>query len=278
MSVVKINAIEIPEGAGPELEARFAARAGAVENSPGFEGFQLLRPVEGETPLLRDDLVGVRGRLPGLDEQPGLLQGPRPRRWRRPGAAARRDRLVDPQLRGRRARRPSLGLSMLVCVVGSGGREHALADVLSRSAEVVVTPGNPGIPGSVADAAGGDRRRPVRHRTGGAARRRPGRPAAGPGPPGLRPGSRRRAARGLEGVDEGAGQRRRGAHRPPRHLRRPRRRARVPGHDGAAVRGQDRRPCRRQGRGRHRLAHRGPQRGRRTTCRGRRSATPGGPW
>jgi phosphoribosylamine--glycine ligase len=38
---------------------------------------------------------------------------------------------------------------MKVCVVGSGGREHALADVLSRSAEVVVTPGNPGIPGSV---------------------------------------------------------------------------------------------------------------------------------
>ena len=37
-----------------------------------------------------------------------------------------------------------------VCVVGSGGREHALADVLGRTAEVVVTPGNPGIPGSVA--------------------------------------------------------------------------------------------------------------------------------
>lgn len=36
-----------------------------------------------------------------------------------------------------------------MCVVGSGGREHALAHVLSRSAEVVVTPGNPGIPGSV---------------------------------------------------------------------------------------------------------------------------------
>jgi phosphoribosylamine--glycine ligase len=36
-----------------------------------------------------------------------------------------------------------------VCVVGSGGREHALAHVLGRSAEVVVTPGNPGIPGSV---------------------------------------------------------------------------------------------------------------------------------
>jgi phosphoribosylamine--glycine ligase len=37
-----------------------------------------------------------------------------------------------------------------VCVVGGGGREHALAHVLGRSAEVVVTPGNPAIPGSVA--------------------------------------------------------------------------------------------------------------------------------
>ena len=34
---------------------------------------------------------------------------------------------------------------MRVCVVGSGGREHALADVLGRTADVVVTPGNPGI-------------------------------------------------------------------------------------------------------------------------------------
>ncbi|ORI19327.1 mycobilin-forming heme oxygenase MhuD [Rhodococcus sp. 1168] len=49
MAVVKINAIEVPEGAGTELEKRFAARAGAVEGSPGFLGFQLLRPVKGET-------------------------------------------------------------------------------------------------------------------------------------------------------------------------------------------------------------------------------------
>jgi phosphoribosylamine--glycine ligase len=34
-----------------------------------------------------------------------------------------------------------------VCVVGSGGREHALALVLARDADVVVTPGNPGIAG-----------------------------------------------------------------------------------------------------------------------------------
>ncbi len=38
-------------------------------------------------------------------------------------------------------------------VVGSGGREHALAHVLGRDAEVVVTPGNPGIPGSVSTPA-----------------------------------------------------------------------------------------------------------------------------
>lgn len=34
-------------------------------------------------------------------------------------------------------------------MVGSGGREHALASVLGRTAEVVVTPGNAGIPNSV---------------------------------------------------------------------------------------------------------------------------------
>ncbi|MCU1453339.1 MAG: purD, partial [Acidimicrobiales bacterium] len=36
-----------------------------------------------------------------------------------------------------------------VVVVGSGGREHGLAEVLGRTADVMVTPGNPAIPGSV---------------------------------------------------------------------------------------------------------------------------------
>ncbi|MFD2417531.1 mycobilin-forming heme oxygenase MhuD [Amycolatopsis pigmentata] len=48
MAVVKINAIEVPEGAGPELEKRFAHRLHAVDNQPGFLGFELLRPVSGE--------------------------------------------------------------------------------------------------------------------------------------------------------------------------------------------------------------------------------------
>jgi heme oxygenase (mycobilin-producing) len=49
MAVVKINAIEVPEGAGPELERRFANRLHAVDNQPGFISFELLRPVAGET-------------------------------------------------------------------------------------------------------------------------------------------------------------------------------------------------------------------------------------
>ncbi|GDY30795.1 antibiotic biosynthesis monooxygenase family protein [Gandjariella thermophila] len=48
MAVVKINAIEVPEGAGEELERRFAERHGAVDSAPGFLGFELLRPVKGE--------------------------------------------------------------------------------------------------------------------------------------------------------------------------------------------------------------------------------------
>jgi len=40
-----------------------------------------------------------------------------------------------------------------VCVVGSGGREHALAVALARTAQVVVTPGNAGIPGSTSTPA-----------------------------------------------------------------------------------------------------------------------------
>ena len=49
MSIVKINAITVPEGRGAELEERFAGRAHQVEGADGFEGFEFLRPLEGET-------------------------------------------------------------------------------------------------------------------------------------------------------------------------------------------------------------------------------------
>ena len=48
MPVVKINAISVPEQAHEELEKRFSNRAHTVDGTPGFLGFQLLRPVKGE--------------------------------------------------------------------------------------------------------------------------------------------------------------------------------------------------------------------------------------
>lgn len=47
MSVVRINAITVPGERAEELAARFAARAGQVDKTDGFEEFQLLRPTDG---------------------------------------------------------------------------------------------------------------------------------------------------------------------------------------------------------------------------------------
>ncbi|ATL27427.1 antibiotic biosynthesis monooxygenase family protein [Streptomyces formicae] len=47
MSIVKINALTVPEEQREVLEKRFSSRAGSVENSDGFEWFELLRPIEG---------------------------------------------------------------------------------------------------------------------------------------------------------------------------------------------------------------------------------------
>ena len=52
MTVIKINAIDVPAEAGDELARRFAARAGAVDDQPGFEGFELLKPTDGRTTWL----------------------------------------------------------------------------------------------------------------------------------------------------------------------------------------------------------------------------------
>jgi heme oxygenase (mycobilin-producing) len=52
MTVVKINAITVPADSGDELARRFAARAGAVDNAAGFEGFELLKPTDGRTTWL----------------------------------------------------------------------------------------------------------------------------------------------------------------------------------------------------------------------------------
>jgi heme-degrading monooxygenase HmoA len=52
MSIIRINAIEVGPNQGEELARRFAARAGAVDNAPGFEGFELLRPTDGRSTWL----------------------------------------------------------------------------------------------------------------------------------------------------------------------------------------------------------------------------------
>lgn len=44
MSVVVINAVEVPSERREEFEGRFAARAGQVSKAEGFEAFELLRP------------------------------------------------------------------------------------------------------------------------------------------------------------------------------------------------------------------------------------------
>jgi heme-degrading monooxygenase HmoA len=52
MSVVKINAITVPAERAEQMAERFAARAGEVGKSEGFEEFQLLRPSDDRTTWL----------------------------------------------------------------------------------------------------------------------------------------------------------------------------------------------------------------------------------
>jgi len=48
MAFVAINVLTVPAERREVLEQRFASRAGEVDRTPGFQAFELLRPVEGE--------------------------------------------------------------------------------------------------------------------------------------------------------------------------------------------------------------------------------------
>ncbi|WP_432558395.1 antibiotic biosynthesis monooxygenase family protein [Granulicoccus sp. GXG6511] len=48
MTILKINAITVPADSGDELARRFAQRAGAVDDQDGFEGFELLKPLDAD--------------------------------------------------------------------------------------------------------------------------------------------------------------------------------------------------------------------------------------
>jgi len=52
VTVIKINAITVPAESGDELAQRFAARAGSVDGTDGFEGFELLKPTDERTQWL----------------------------------------------------------------------------------------------------------------------------------------------------------------------------------------------------------------------------------
>jgi heme-degrading monooxygenase HmoA len=52
MTIIKINAITVAADSGDELAQRFAARAGAVDDQDGFEGFELLKPTDDRTTWL----------------------------------------------------------------------------------------------------------------------------------------------------------------------------------------------------------------------------------
>ena len=63
MSVVKINAITVPKERAEELVGRFAARAGEVSKSPGFEAFELLRLALNEARFEDEAVERIRAQI-----------------------------------------------------------------------------------------------------------------------------------------------------------------------------------------------------------------------
>ena len=102
MSVVKINAIAVPPGAGPELEARFAARGPQRRADARLRGLPAAAPGRGRGALLRLHPLGQRGVVPGVGQQPGVPARPRQGRVVRRQAGV--DRRPPARLRGRPAR------------------------------------------------------------------------------------------------------------------------------------------------------------------------------
>ena len=108
MAVVRINAITVPAERAEEFEARFAARAGEVSSSPGFEAFELLRPSDDRGVYLvytRWEYAGGLRRL-GLE----LRVHPRPQGPQHPGARLEPERALV--VRGHPERGRPRGLSL----------------------------------------------------------------------------------------------------------------------------------------------------------------------
>ena len=77
MTIIKINAITVPGENGDELARRFAARAGAVDDRPGFEGFELLKPTDDRSTWLVVTRWADEESFQAWLASPSFAQGPR---------------------------------------------------------------------------------------------------------------------------------------------------------------------------------------------------------
>ena len=171
-----------------------------------------VQPVYRELPGWREDLSGAttvselprRGtRLPRCHRRVHRRAGHLRRRGSRPGAVRPLRRMSAGRPRSASSARGRASTRSPTCspAAPTSSSRRAIPASPGRRAE--------GHRARVdAGAARGDRSRPVRHRSRGAARRRPRRPAARAGPARLRARCRRRPPRGLEGVHETAAPRR----------------------------------------------------------------------
>ena len=110
--VIKINAITVPADSGDELARRFAARAGAVDDQDGFEGFELLQPTDDRTVWLvvTRGVTRSRSRRGSTARRSATVtraQIDRAARW--PGVGGERAVVLR---RGRRLRRLSVRLQL----------------------------------------------------------------------------------------------------------------------------------------------------------------------
>ncbi len=87
MTVIKINAITVESGSGDELAHRFAARAGAVDGAEGFEGFELLKPVDDRSTWLVITRWRDNDSFDAWVNSPGFAQGHRSAQERSGGEA-----------------------------------------------------------------------------------------------------------------------------------------------------------------------------------------------
>ena len=89
MSVIKINAITVDPESGDELAHRFAARAGAVDDQDGFEGFELLKPTDDRTVWLVVTRWRDEEAFAAWVSSPGFAEGHRSAAERAGGEAPR---------------------------------------------------------------------------------------------------------------------------------------------------------------------------------------------